>query len=185
MRLRKAHKEKLLEWIAEGLRTDEINARAKTLENPFTVTRQHVDYYRKKKGVDINKLRLSSEHSALNSGLAIAANRVALLKRIAERITDDLFNKELFWTEMAKGIGTGADYERIDYETFNAAEVSQLRGVLDDIAQEVGERIQRKDITSKGEKLQRTISLEDISNDDLNQLAEIIRNNQTANVSGD
>jgi hypothetical protein len=39
-----------------------------------------------------------------------------------------------------KGIGSQDNYERVEYEEFNKAEVESLRGVLDDIAREVGDR---------------------------------------------
>ena len=40
-------------------------------------------------------------------------------------------------------IGTGPFQERVEFEEFNTAEVSQYRGVLDDIAKEIGDRVQK------------------------------------------
>jgi hypothetical protein len=51
------------------------------------------------------------------------------------------------WTEETKSVGSGEAAEIIDYDVFNASEVSQFRGVLDDIAKEMGGRSQKVDIT--------------------------------------
>lgn len=139
MRLRKAQKEALLQWIAEGLNTTEINARASEFNKPFTVIRQQVDYYRKTRKIDINAILSVDEKNALSSGLAIKENRVAALQRLAQLMGKDLFGGFL-WTEETKGVGSGTVAEIIDYDEFNAAEVAQFRGVLDDIAKEMGAR---------------------------------------------
>lgn len=143
MKLKKTQRENVLAWIAEGLQTDEINKRAALSDSPFEVTRQQVDHYRKTRGVDIEKLRKDGEFTALNTGLAIREKRVELLQQLAEVMRVDLFDKALLWTPQVKGIGGVGNYERIDYEEFNTAEVQQLRGVLDDIAAELNERTKK------------------------------------------
>lgn len=135
----------LAEWIAEGLTSDEINLRAETFDDPFNVSRQQVDWYRKKYAVDIEELRSKAEFEALNTGLAKTSDRVKLLKRIAEKLEKDLFEDDLFWTDEVKGVGSGPIAQIVDYEEFNSAEVAQLRGVLDDIAKETGGRVQKID----------------------------------------
>lgn len=139
----------MLEWIAEGLESGEINKRAAKQKPPFTVTRQQVDHYRKSREIDLQTLKKADEHTALNSGLALRAERVSLLQNLATAMADDLLNKNLLWLEQAKGIGSAENYERIDYQEFNSAEVQQLRGVLDDIAAEVNERIKKHEVTGK------------------------------------
>jgi hypothetical protein len=145
MRLKKAQKTILAEWIAEGLASDEINERAAVFEPPFEVSRQQVDYYRDKYSVKIYELRERAEFEALNDGLAKATERIALLKRVADRMVKDLFDDNLFWTDEMKGIGSGDIAQIVEYEEFNASEIRELRGVLDDIAKEVGGRVQRVD----------------------------------------
>ena len=152
MKLKKAQREALLAWIAEGLQSDEINKRATLFEPTFEVTRQQVDHYRKTRNIEIQKLRKDGEYTALNTGLAIREKRVELLQELAERMRDDLLVKKLLWTPQVKGIGGADNYERIDYEEFNSAEVLQLRGVLDDIAAEVNERVRRQEVTGKDGK---------------------------------
>lgn len=142
MRLKKEQREALLAWIAEGLETDEINQRAEKFMPKFKVTRQQVDHYRKTRGIEIQTIRESGEFSALIKGLAKVEERVHLLQELAEKMRADLLEKDGrgFWLPQVKGIGSGLDFERVEYEEFNTAEVAQLRGVLDDIAQELGER---------------------------------------------
>ena len=139
MGLRKAQKELVLQGIAEGLNSGEINERAKEFNPPFSVTRQKVDYYRKTRKIDIEAILAVDEKNALTSGLAIKENRVAALQRLAQLMAKDLFGGFL-WTEETKGVGSGPAAEIIDYDEFNAAEVAQYRGVLDDIAKEMGAR---------------------------------------------
>ena len=152
MKLKKTQREALLAWVAEGLQSDEINKRAAVFDSPFEVTRQQVDHYRKTRKIEIEKLRKVGEFTALNTGLAIREKRVELLQELAERMRDDLLVKKLLWTPQVKGIGGAENFERIDYEEFNLAEVQQLRGVLDDIAAEVNERVKRQEVTGRDGK---------------------------------
>ena len=153
MRLKKAQREILLTWIAEGLTSDEVNSRAAIFDPPFNVSRQQVDHYRKTRKVEIEEIKQRDEFSALKSGLAKKEERLYLLKQLADHLAKDLFERSLFWTDMVKGIGRGENYERVEYEEFNANEVAQLRGILDDIAKEVGDRKNSIDVTTKGEKI--------------------------------
>jgi hypothetical protein len=136
MKLKKAQREVLLSWIAEGLESDEINKRAAKFKPRFKVTRQQVDHYRKTRQTKLGELKEAGEFDALRTGLAKVQARVKLLQDLAEKLRTDLFDNELLWLEQAKSVGT----ERFYYRDFNASEVLQLRGVLDDIAQEIGER---------------------------------------------
>jgi len=135
------------------LTSDEVNSRAELFEPPFSVSRQQVDHYRKTRAIDIKELSEKAEYNALNEGLAKRSERVDLLKRLAGHITKDLFDRNLFWTDMVKGIGSKEDFQVIEYEEFNGAEVAQLRGVLDDIAKEIGDRKGNIDITSGGKTI--------------------------------
>jgi hypothetical protein len=139
MRLRKAQKEKVLQWIAEGLNSTEINERASQEKPAFSIDRRRVDYYRKSRKIDMDAILSIDEKSALTTGLAIRENRVAALQRLAQLMGKDLFGGFL-WTEETKGVGSGPAAEIIDYDEFNGAEVAQFRGVLEDIAKEMGGR---------------------------------------------
>jgi hypothetical protein len=144
MRLKKSQKEKVLRWIAEGLQSDEINERASTFVPPFSVSRQQVDYYRKTRKADIEAITRAGEQEALTEGLALKSERVKKLKQLAALMETDLFGGFL-WLDQVKGVGSGEIAELVDYEEFNKGEVDAYRGVLDDIAKEVGHRAQKQE----------------------------------------
>ena len=139
-RLTKGQREILLQWIAEGLKTDEINQRAAQHKPRFRVTRQQVNKYRKSRSVRLEDLKSAGEQNALTTGLALRENRIALLQRLADLLETDIFTNQLLWTDQVKGIGGGDEFEKIQYKEFNTAEVAQLRGLLEDIAHEMGDR---------------------------------------------
>jgi len=137
--LRKKQKEALLQWIAEGLETDEINQRAANFKPVFDVTRTQVDYYRSTRKHDLEAIKSVGEFDALRTGLAIKSERVKSLQILAALMWKDLTGGFL-WLDQVKGLGSGEFMQVIDYEEFNAAEVKEYRGVLDDIAKELGHR---------------------------------------------
>lgn len=174
MVLKKTQREALLQWIAEGLESDEINKRAAKFKPPFKVTRQNVSKYRKTRGVKLEQIQEEAETSALKTGLALKENRVATLQKLANRLLEDLFGEgenNRLWLTMVKGIGSHDNYERVEYQEFNRSEIESLRGLLDDIASEIGERVRRADLTSGGKPLPRPgidpKQLRNLSNDEL------------------
>jgi hypothetical protein len=143
----------LLEWIAEGCDNKEINERGAKFEEPFSVSSQLNYAYRKQYAQTLEELRTERDLAALHTGLALRANRVKKLFRLAEALENDLYERSLVWTKNVKGIGSGDDFERIEFKEFNAAEIKELRGVYDDIAKETGGRVARADITSGNQKI--------------------------------
>lgn len=85
----------------------------------------------------------AGEESALSEGLAVVGIRVKKLKQLAALMERDIFGGFL-WLDQVKGVGSGDIAELVDYEEFNAGEVAAYRGVLDDIAKEVGGRVQKQ-----------------------------------------
>lgn len=156
MRLKKSQKEKVIEWAAAGLLTDEINLRASEYDPPFSVSNQQVDYYRRTRKIEIDAILAAGELGALTTGLALKEERVKKLKQLAALMEKDLFGGFL-WTDQVKGVGSGDIAQIVDYEEFNTAEVAQYRGVLDDIAKETGGRVQKADIGASGEITLRVI----------------------------
>jgi hypothetical protein len=159
MRLNKGQKEALLSWVAEGLKTDEINKRAAKFKPRFKVSTRIVAYYRKSRDVKLEEIKEADETSALKTGLALKENRVERLQKLADLLIEDLFDNELLWTDEVKGIGGAENFQRIDYKEFNKAEVDALRGVLDDIASEVGERVKKSDVTTDGNPIQPVVNV--------------------------
>lgn len=148
MRLKKIQKEALLTWIAEGLRSGEINERAAEFDPPFSVSRRQVHHYKSTRQLDIEAIIAVGEYKALNEGLAKVAKRVERLKQIAERLEKDLLEGESIWLPQIKSIGSGPDAQVVEYEEFNRSEIEAYRGLLDDIARELGHRKQQVEMQS-------------------------------------
>lgn len=186
MRLKKAQKEALLSWIAEGLQTDEINKRAAKFKPRFSVSTRLVTHYRKTRGVKLEEIQDAGETNALKTGLALKENRVAKLQLLADKMLSDLLEQDRWWLLQVKGIGQGDNFERVEYFEFNKAELDAVRGVLDDIAAEVGERVRKADLTTGGKPLPRPgpslTELRNLSDHDLAILetaAEILERGNT------
>ena len=143
MRLKKEQIEAVCNWVAEGLESGEIEKRGKAFIQPFDISRQQVNYYRRTRHQQITELKETYENKALNTGLARVCIRVQRLQRLASLLEDDLFEKELTWVEDRKGVGTGSVAEIYDFYRFNSAEIETYRGILDDIAKEVGGRVMK------------------------------------------
>jgi PBSX family phage terminase large subunit len=157
MRLKKAQKEILLSWVAEGLESGEINARAAKFEPPFSVSRAQVDYYRDRTRTDLLAIRAVVEQAALVDGYAKRETRIQKLSILAALMEKDLMGGFL-WTDQVKGIGSKEDFQVVEYEEFNGAEVIQYRGVLDDIAKEVGDRTLKANEIMAGTKAGEALS---------------------------
>lgn len=177
MRLNKRQKTALLQWVAEGLESDEISKRAAKFKPKFEVSRRVLAHYRKSRKVDIQEIQQAAEFDALTTGLALKDKRVEVLQKLADRMVTDLLPAELhnslLWVQQAKTVAN----EKYTYLEFNKPEVDTLRGVLDDIAAEVGDRVKKTDFTSGGEKIA-TLSPEQIAEkvNDLLKLANERKN---------
>ena len=146
MRLKKSQNEAVIKWIAEGLKSDEINERASQWVPPFAISRRQATWYRKTRKADLQALLRVSEQEALTEGLALKGVRVKKLQQLATLMERDLLGGFL-WLDQVKGIGSGDHAQIVDYEEFNKAEVDAYRGILDDIAKELGHRVQRRELT--------------------------------------
>lgn len=180
-RLKKRQKEALLQWVAEGLQVDEINQRAAKFKPKFQVSSRVVTHYRKTRQIELDKIKEAGELDALKSGLALKDKRVEVLQKLADRMIADLLpadeKSSLLWTIQAKTVAN----ERYIYEEFNKPEVDALRGTLDDIASEVGERVKKTDVTSGGEKLN-TLTPEQVI-EKVNNLLNIARERKNKNAA--
>lgn len=179
-RLKKRQKEALLQWVAEGLQVDEINQRAAKFKPKFSVSSRVVTHYRKTRQIELDKLKEAGEFDALKSGLALKDKRVEVLQKLADRMVTDLLPAELhnslLWVTQAKTVAN----EKYTYLEFNKPEVDTLRGVLDDIAAEVGDRVKKTDVTSGGEKIN-TLTPEQIV-DKVNDLIKVAEERKKKNA---
>jgi hypothetical protein len=97
--------------------------------------------------------RKNAEREAvLGYGLALDYERLRNLYRLAAFLEAQIYERGAegvyhnVWLPDVKQIGSGDDAERVDIERFNSPLIEQYRKVLDDIAHEVGGRIQKADI---------------------------------------
>lgn len=150
--LTKKQREHLLSLISEGLNTKEINKRAAKFKPPYHATRQHIAYYRKTRSVKIEEIKEVGETSALKKGFAIREKRVESLNTLAEKLYQELIESVGLWLPQMKMIGSGKESKLVEYEEFNAEELRQFRGLLDDIAKEVGERISKQELSGEIEQ---------------------------------
>lgn len=95
------------------------------------ITKQTLAYYRKSYGQTIKSLREKRHTAALDTGLALKAERVAQLKELADQI------KMILWVA--------------DPKSGRLWNVTVWREILDDIAREMGHRRQGIDITLERE----------------------------------
>jgi hypothetical protein len=116
---------------------------------PFSVLRSQVTYYRNTRREDIAAVVRAGEQEALSEGLALKGERVKKLKQLAALMERDLFGGFL-WLDQVKGVGSGDVAQIVEYEEFNRAEVEAYRGVLDDIAKEVGGRVHKNELLGEG-----------------------------------
>ena len=85
----------------------------------------------------------------METGYGRPHERVQLLKRLLDLCVEDVTTRGKRWVQDVKSIGSGEFAERVDLERFNASEFDQIRGLLDDIAKEKGERVKRTEVTGK------------------------------------
>ena len=138
---------KLLERYSE---TQENSAPTEHLN---TLQRWSSDYKWSKRAeeydTEIERQKNERRKEVMESGLALDYERTDKLKELAHFLIDQLYEQgedgsyHNLWVPDVKQIGSGEFAERVDIEHFNAAIIGQLRGVLDDIAKEKGDRAQK------------------------------------------
>lgn len=160
--LTKETKEKILRLLAED----------ETYQSIADATGCHLQTIKKyaaefKESIETARQVLITE--TINKGFANKEYRVRKLNRLAKRLEaelekepDGIASKKggLYYTEI-KLSSTG---DTVEYEVFNAGMVKEYRSVLDDIAKEKGERINKAELDLKGNILAEftNLSIEDI-----------------------
>lgn len=90
----------------------------------------------------------------LETGLALDFERVGKLKELFDKLEGYLGQEDRIWLKDVKSIGFGKDAEKVDIIRFNSPMIEQIRGVLDDIAREVGGRVKNVDVKTAGRPLE-------------------------------
>lgn len=166
---------KLLEKYRKSKRKSEP-----ATDSYLTLQKWSSDYGWKSRGSiydgQLEILRNQERRQVFESGLALDYERVGKLKSLANRLERD-FSKRM-WLDDVKSVGSGEFAKRIDLIRFNSALVEQYRGVLDDIAKEVGGRKQIQEHSGpNGKPIEHTV-MHDLSKlpiDELKMLRELIK----------
>lgn len=96
------------------------------------------------------KQALASEKAkVLQSGYALFFKRIETLNRLAELLWEEVNTTDKRWLPDVKQIGAGESAERVDIVRFNAPLIEQLRGALNDLAAEMGERVKGIEVSGK------------------------------------
>lgn len=147
----------LLSWAAEGLRLREINERAAQFDPPFEVEYLQLKHARKRSKTKFEQLREEFENEAIGEGLARKAVRIRekshrhdlLNQIIAERsVSEDMQTvaggKTGLLVKDYKSNGLMAVYK------LDAALLKELRDLEREIAIEVGQWTEKRELTGAG-----------------------------------
>ncbi len=86
----------------------------------------------------------------MEAGYALAHERAKALQELAAILFCEITDKEYRWPRDVKIVGRGEAMQAVDVVRFNHHEVEQFRGILDDIAKELGERRHRQEHSGLG-----------------------------------
>jgi hypothetical protein len=110
----------------------------------FEWTKRAVEY-----DAEIEHQKNERRQQVMENGFALDYERTSELKKLAHFLIDQMYEQgedgdyHNIWLPDVKQIGSGEFAEKVEIERFNAAIISELRGVLDDIAKETGGRKQK------------------------------------------
>jgi hypothetical protein len=94
----------------------------------------------------------AARESEIAYGLALDYERIRKLKDLAELLEDQLYARDAngslisLWVPDVKVVGHGDSAETVDIERFNSSIVQQYRETLNDLAKEVGGRVQKQEV---------------------------------------
>ncbi|MBA4421301.1 MAG: hypothetical protein C0391_09150 [Anaerolinea sp.] len=89
------------------------------------------------------------QRDVLTTGLPIKANRVEALNELAKKLCKEAMDPNKRWLKEIRG--------GLEVIHFNAGLIEQCRGVLADIAKEMGHRTTTMDVTTNGENINQGI----------------------------
>jgi hypothetical protein len=170
-RANKAARDYMLMGTARSLR----KLLAKYMEDPSAPTKSwttiqgwsmHFDWVKRAERFDLLQQQAAQEmfrarqQHIMQSGLALIHERVEKLNKIFERLYENFESDDKLWLPDTKGIGSNENFREVEIVRFNTGLVSELRGVLEDIASETGGRI--KETKNTG-----SIQLVQVTSDDM------------------
>lgn len=120
------------EWVAAGRSDKEIIALAGNQNPPFTISRQNIyKNYRKQTERKVREtVRAEKETDALRSGLAVKEERIRMLQETAEYVYGQIREIPASKANLLPSF------------------INAMRGCLDDIAKELGQRSNKVDVNA-------------------------------------
>lgn len=159
MRLTSEQRKKVLEWAAEGLSYNEINARGGAESPPWGVTYKYLYALRAKLPKKYQDIRAAFDKEHLENGLARKAARIQKLEGLVQKLNQVIEErgKDEHLQEIPGG-KTGLivrEYKALDLPVYkvDTAVIKEVRDLLKQIAIETGEWTEKKDVTSAGAPL--------------------------------
>lgn len=148
----------MLEWVSEGLLLPEIKGLAAQEDPPFEVDWNRVKWARQRLGAGIRKMREEDRIAILEQGLSRRLARVEQLEKLYNKHLALIIARGEEMKDEIAGGETGLmvrDYKGKDATTpvykYDGALVKEMRGIMDDIAREVGDRQTKVDLGASGE----------------------------------
>jgi hypothetical protein len=92
-------------------------------------------------------IRAVQRERILNEGYALMHERVKKLGEIAEKLEAYIGDENRVWLPDVKQIGRGDEAERVDLVRFNASLFHEYRESLGDIAEELGHRVKKTELS--------------------------------------
>lgn len=130
MGLTQGQKKLVKAWVASGKTDKEIIALANNQDPPFKISRQNISKnYRRKTEQQVQQIISKREETedVLRAGLALKEERIKLLAETAEYLTGAI--------------------KKVPYDKVSGM-VNAMRGCLDDIAKELGQRSNKIDVNA-------------------------------------
>jgi hypothetical protein len=158
VKLNRSQQNKVLEWAGEGLRLPEVKERAAKEDPPFEVDWHQLKWARQRLGARIREMREQSEVEILNNGLSRRVERIRQLETLFDKHLELIRARGVEMDGEIAGGETGLmarDYKGKDADTavykYDGALVKEMRGIIDDIAREMGERKTNVELGGSGE----------------------------------
>lgn len=104
-------------------------------------------------------IKTAERAAELNHGLSLDYERIRKLKRLSDFLEAQIYElsppdpatgRQSYynvWVPDVKVVGTGDNAEVVDIERFNSALFTQYRETLNDLAKEVGGRVQKQEVS--------------------------------------
>jgi len=149
-----------------------------TIANAVGCSPGNIDYYAKQYRERIAELRTAHDARAMGRGLRTREKRIEALETLAKRLAGELEDSTVegarpgngLWKKNVKLSSTGKE---VWVDEFATPIVQQYRGVLEDLAKEMGDRATKQEVT-----LQISKPLADMTDDELKELLASANRNQ-------